>query len=150
MSAHGPSTKTYVKDQIVCAAGEDDHKLYYIESGKIMIFVTSGTQVTPLAYLEAGEYFGEMGFFSPAPRSANAIAIEECTMVQIKIEDLDQQFPAWLRRIATSMTNKLRQSSNIIRDKGIRKKNVETIKPLSIDEQRHFYAILNKYKEQQF
>jgi len=142
-----PLTLTYKKDEIICAMGEHDHSLYYINSGSMMIFVTSGTQVTPLAYLNAGEYFGEMSFFSPAPRSANAIAMDDCTLIKINEDDIDGQFPSWLKQIATSMTQKLRKGSNIIREKGIRKKNVETLKPLSIEKQRHYFDLLKSYFE---
>jgi CRP/FNR family cyclic AMP-dependent transcriptional regulator len=145
MTIQGPSTRELMKDQIMCATGEKFDGLYLIHSGKLMVFVTSGTQVTPLAILSAGEYFGEMSFFDDSPRSANVIAIEETSVVKLTIDDAQNKFPKWLHQIASSMVGKLRESSDIIRQKGIRKKNVETIKPLSIDEQRHYYGVLQDY-----
>ena len=145
MPIKGPSTRELKKDQIMCATGEKPDGLYLIHSGKLMVFVTSGTQVTPLAILSAGEYFGEMSFFDKSPRSANVIAIEDTSVVKISVDDIGNKFPKWLYQIANSMAGKLRESSEIIRKKGIRKKNVETIKPLSIDEQRHYYAALQEY-----
>ena len=141
----GPNARDLAKDQMVCAMGERPDNLYYIHSGKLMVFATSGTQVTPLATIGAGEYFGEMSFFDNAPRSAHVIATEETSLVRLSIENLDEQFPSWLFRVAGSMVKKLRYSSDLIRQKGIRRKNVTSIQPLTIDEQRHYYQILQDY-----
>lgn len=145
MSIKGASSKKLKKDQIMCATGEKFDGLYLIHSGKLMVFVTSGTQVTPLAFLGDGEYFGEMSFFDHSPRSANVIALEDTSVVKLTIDDTKNNFPKWLHQITSSMVTKLRESSEIIRTKGIRKKNVETIKPLTIDQQRHFYSCLQDY-----
>ena len=63
-----------------------------------------------------------------------------------KIEELGKQFPEWLITIAQNITSKLRRTGDLIRQKGIRKQNVESIKPLSIEEQRHYYQLVEKFK----
>ena len=141
----GPNTTNSAKDQLMCASGDEADGLYMIHSGKLMVFATSGTQVTPLAILEKGEYFGEMSFFDHKNRSANVIALEDTDLVKLSIDNLEDQFPDWLLKVASSMVKKLRKSSDLIRQKGIRRKNVQSIKPLSIEEQRHYYKILQDY-----
>ena len=138
-------TKNISKDQIMCATGETPDGLFLINSGKIMVFVVSGTKVTPLAILTEGEYFGEMSFFDHAPRSANVVALEDTLLTKLTIDEKSNKLPQWLHHIAKSMVKELRESSDIIRQKGIRKQNVETIKPLSIEEQRHYYGLLQDY-----
>lgn len=141
----GPLTRQMMKGDIVCAAGEHDSSLYIIHSGRLLVFVTDGTKVTPLAYLGEGEYIGELSFFDGEPRSAHVICVEDSTLIEIPVSEIQKQFPDWLVTMAKSITQKLRNSSELIRQKGIRKQNVETIKPLSIEEQRDYYRFLQGY-----
>ena len=129
------------KDEILFRADDQDTDLYIIHSGKLMVYVIKGTQVTPLAYLGPGEYIGELSFFDQNPRSANIIALEKSSLIKIPVSTLDKQFPKWLITMAQSITKKLRYTDEIIRQKGIRKKNVETIQALSIDEQRRIFQL---------
>lgn len=141
----GPLTKTVKPGEMICVAGEQNADLFIIHSGKLLVFVTDGTKVTPLAYLKEGEYLGELSFFDKQPRSAHVMSVEESTLIQIPVSEIDKQFPRWLQTIAHSITKKLRSSSDLIRQKGIRRQNVETIKPLSIEEQRNTYQALQNY-----
>lgn len=141
----GRNTRNLAQDQILCATDDEADGLYLIHSGRLMVFVTSGTVVTPLAILGPGEYFGEMSFFDHQPRSANVVAMEDTVLVKLSIDNLEKQFPSWLHLVAKSMAIKLRESSDLIRQKGIRRKNVRSIKPLSIEEQRHYYKALQDY-----
>lgn len=141
----GPLTKQVKVGEMICAAGERNSDLFIIHSGKLLVFVTDGTKVTPLAFLNAGEYMGELSFFDQEPRSAHVVCVEDSTLIQIPVSEVNKQFPPWLVTIAHSITKKLRDSSNLIRQKGIRKKNVETMKPLSIEEQRSYYQSLQNY-----
>ncbi len=143
----GPLTKTIKAGEMICVAGERNSDLFIIHSGKLLVFVTDGTKVTPLAYLGEGEYLGELSFFDKEPRSAHVISVEESTLIQIPVSEIDKQFPKWLVTMALSITKKLRSSSDLIRQKGIRRQNVESIKPLSIDEQRKTYQSLQHYLE---
>lgn len=143
----GPLTLNLEAGELVCCAGQHDYDLYIIHSGKLLIYVNDGTKVTPLAYLGAGEYLGELSFFDHMPRSAHVATLEPTTLIQIPVDQLGQQFPEWLITIAQNITSKLRRTGDVIRQKGIRKQNVETIKPLSIDEQRHYFQLVEKFKE---
>ena len=129
------------KNELICKEGDLTRDLYKIVSGKLMICSRNNSMVTPLAHLEAGEYFGEFSFFDGMKRSADVIAIEECTLVKIPLAELKKQFPRWLLKTAQSMTGKLRLMDNVIRTKGIKKKK-SSIPPLSIEEQRHYYNII--------
>jgi len=141
----GPLTKQVKPGEIICVAGEKNADLFIIHSGKLLVFVTDGTKVTPLAYLGDGEYLGELSFFDREPRSAHVVSVSESTLIQIPVSEMNKQFPPWLVTIAHSITKKLRYSSDLIRQKGIRKQNVDSIKPLSIEEQRNYYQALQDY-----
>jgi CRP-like cAMP-binding protein len=56
-------TLSLKKDQILFLADEMKNDLYIIRKGKVMVFVQKGTQIIPVAYLDRGEYIGELSFF---------------------------------------------------------------------------------------
>ena len=63
--------------------------MYIIMRGsiKITIGTRSGNENT-LAELEKGEFFGELALFDDEPRSANAIALEDCKLLGFFTQDL--------------------------------------------------------------
>ena len=130
------------KNELICKEGDLTRDLYLIVSGKLMVCSRNNRMVTPIAYLEDGAYFGEFSFFDGQLRSADVIAVEETTLIKIPLAELKKQFPRWLLLTSKSMTKKLRLMDDVIRKKGIKKKNVDKMKPLSIEEQRHYFDII--------
>ncbi len=72
--------------------GDPGDKLYIITSGAVRIArQISGMGEEALAVLRAGDYFGEMALIDTFPRSADACAHEDCRVLVIdkqKLEDL--------------------------------------------------------------
>jgi CRP-like cAMP-binding protein len=141
----GLFTLKFKKDEIVCSTENTETDLYLIHEGKLLIFGNEGSRITPFATINAGEYFGELSFFDGQPRSANAVCLEDTTLIKIPVEELDHHCPAWLKTFAIKLVSQVRQTTELMNKKGIRRKNVETIKPLSIDEQRHYFQLLEEY-----
>jgi CRP-like cAMP-binding protein len=131
------------KETLICKEGDLSRDLYKIVSGKLMICSRNGHMVTPIAFLEDSEYFGEFSFFDGQKRSADVIAVEETTLIKIPHAELKKQFPRWLLLTTKNMTKKLRLMDDVIKTKGIKKTKADVIKPLTIDEQRHYYDIIN-------
>lgn len=134
------------KDDILFLAEEKENDLYIIKKGRVMVFVQKGSQIIPLAYLGPGEYIGELSFFDEEARSASIICVEDSSFIKIPTKEMHEHCPAWLRTIGQQLTAKLRSGDELIRSKGIRKKNVEGIKPLSIEEQTHCFKLVDQYK----
>lgn len=134
--------QTITKDTVICRKGDINFDLYYIISGKLMICNRSGHMVTPLAYLGADEYFGEMSFIDSKTRSADVIAVEDTVIIQIPQMALKKQFPTWLLLSAKQMVHKLRLMNSVVGERGIKRKNVKTVKPLTINEQRYYYDLI--------
>lgn len=130
------------KETLICKEGDLTRDLYKIVTGQLMICSRNNHMVTPIAYLEDGSYFGEFSFFDGQKRSADVIATKDTTLVKIPLAQLKKQFPRWLLLTSKNMTRKLRLMDDVIRTKGIKKTKLDTIKPLSIDEQRHYYNII--------
>lgn len=136
------------KDSVLFFAGQDESDMYIIKKGKVMVFVQKGSQIIPVAYLGKEEYIGELSFFDDEKRSASIICIEDCEFIKISSAELFEHCPQWMRTLGQQLTKKIRTGDELIRSKGIRKKNVEGIKPLTIEEQTRFFKLvdLNKNK----
>jgi CRP/FNR family cyclic AMP-dependent transcriptional regulator len=134
------------KDYILFLADEKDKDLYIIQSGEVMVFVQKGSEIIPIAYLGKGEYIGELSFFDDEPRSASIMCMESTQLKKICASDLNEHFPKWLKTIGLQLTRKIREGDELIRSKGIRKKNLESIKPLSIEEQTRCFKLVDQHK----
>ena len=148
----GPQGTTKIslkKDDILFLAEESEKDLFIIERGEVMVFVQKGSQIIPLAYLGSGEYIGELTFFDQGNRSASIICTQDSDFIKISVEQLHQDCPTWIKIIGTQLTKKIREGDELVRAKGIRKKNVEGIKPLSIQEQSYCFKLvdLKKHKK---
>jgi len=135
------------KNDVLCMTGDINHDLYYIISGNLLICVNQKRQITPIAYLGPNEYLGELSFIDHMDRSAHIIAFEDSEVLRIPSAEFKTQVPRWLRRIAKKITAKIRLMDEIIQQNGIRKKNVESIQPLSIEDQRTYFNSLEEYKK---
>lgn len=140
-----PITKK--KDEILFLADEKKNDLYIVRKGKVMVFVQKGSEIIPVAYLDSGEYIGELSFFDDGPRSAGILCVEDSEFMKISSEEMNEYFPSWLKILGKSLTRKIREGDELIRSKGIRKKNVESIKPLDISEQTRVFKIVEAHKQ---
>ena len=130
------------KDQVLCREGDLETDLYVVLHGKLLVCVRKGTQVTAMATLGTGEYIGELSFFDNLPRGADIVALEPCKLAKIPATEIRQNFPIWIHILGKTLTKKLRLHDDVIRKNGVKKAKAETIKPLSIEEQRHYHKIL--------
>src|SRR5204862_3687738 len=77
---------------LIFAEGAAGDKVYLIMEGKVRISRTvPGMGEEALAVLKAGDYFGEMALIDDFPRSADAYAHENCRVIVIgkeKLQDL--------------------------------------------------------------
>ena len=128
---------------VLCREGDTDKDIYFVLRGKLLICSRSGHRVTPIAYVKENEYFGEMAFFDNQNRSADVITVEPTELLKIPPTAIKEQFPNWLTIMTRSMTKKLRLMDHVISAKGIKRQNVESIKPLSIEAQRALFKKLS-------
>lgn len=70
--------------------GDEGKRLFIVEAGKVRIskFVP-GIGEEALAILNPGDFFGEMSLLDDAPRSAHAIAHEDCKVLYIDGSDFE-------------------------------------------------------------
>ncbi len=129
------------KDQVLCHEGDPSSELYMLHSGKLLICITNGTEVKALAYINEGEFIGELSFFDSKPRSTHIISLEKSTLIQLPQHEIITKFPSWFQQVGRSLTKKVRLHDKIIHESKIRRSSDEDLK-LSIEEQRYYYEIL--------
>lgn len=92
-------------------------RLYIVLSGRVKIFAASGVKKKTLAYLEKGEFFGEMALLDMQPRSASSIAMEPSELLVIKKKDfqrLIKDYPEISLQIMKTISKRLRQADKEI------------------------------------
>ena len=108
------------KSTIICAGDKPD-VLYYIIKGSVTVLIEddNGHEIV-LAYLNEGDFFGEMGLFDASQsRSAWVRARGECEVAEIsysRFHQLAEQDSAILFQLASQMATRLRKTSRKVSD----------------------------------
>jgi len=106
----------YASKRTIICEGDRSDVLYYIIKGSVSVLIEDeeGHEMV-LAYLNPGDYFGEMGLFDPEQqRSAWVRARADCELAEIsysKFRQISAQFPEILFALASQMATRLRDTS---------------------------------------
>ncbi len=109
--------RQYPNKSIIIYAGDIPDSLYYIISGAVTVVTEDddGKEIV-LAYLNAGDFFGEMGLFGDeAQRSAWIRAKGKCEVGEIsyeKFREVAKTDPDILFQLASQMALRLRRTSD--------------------------------------
>ena len=82
--------RNYPKDTMIfseCQSGQD---MFIIQSGQVKISKVVDDNEVILAVLQKGDFFGEMALLENKPRSASAIAHEDCVLMAGNRKNFDQ------------------------------------------------------------
>ncbi|MCR5612588.1 cyclic nucleotide-binding domain-containing protein [Treponema sp.] len=108
-----PSTdllRVYPKGTMIfseCQAGAD---MFIIQEGAVRITKVVDGQEVILAVLNKGDMFGEMALLENKPRSASAIAHENCRLMTVNRKNFDQMVatqPQLIARLTTTLADRL-------------------------------------------
>ena len=105
----------------IIRAGDKPEVLYYITKGSVTVLIEddAGREIV-LAYLNPGDFFGEMGLFQEeAGRSAWVRARTECELAEIsypRFRQVAQDDPEILFALAAQMAARLRTTSRKVGD----------------------------------
>jgi CRP/FNR family cyclic AMP-dependent transcriptional regulator len=111
--------RRYSNKSVIIYAGDQPDALYYITQGSVAVVNEDdeGREIV-LAYLNAGDFFGEMGLFdSERHRSAWVRARAQCEVAEIsynRFRQLAQEDPDILFALASQMALRLRRTSNML------------------------------------
>lgn len=121
--AHCQKRTFRAKTTILCA-GEHSQTVSFILKGSVTILIEDeeGREMI-IAYLNPGDFFGEMGLFEPAgddhERSAWVRAKTECDVAEIsydKFRELANQEPEILYALGSQMAKRLRDTTRKVGD----------------------------------
>jgi CRP/FNR family cyclic AMP-dependent transcriptional regulator len=111
--------RRYTNKSVIIYAGDQPDALYYIVQGSVAVVNEDdeGREII-LAYLNAGDFFGEMGLFdNERHRSAWVRARTQCEIAEIsynRFRQLAQNDPDILFALASQMALRLRRTSNML------------------------------------
>lgn len=111
--------RRYPAKSVIIYAGDTPDSLYYIIEGSVTVLIEEkdGQEIV-LAYLNAGDFFGEMGLFDDQKnRSAWVRAKTECEVAEINYKafrDLAAETPDILFALAAQMAVRLRRTSGMV------------------------------------
>ncbi len=113
--------KEYPAKSIIIKEGDPSTELYYIIEGSVSVIVEDikGKEIV-LAYLNPGDFFGEIGLFDDQhKRSAFVRAKTKCEIAKVSYEhlkSLQSIFPTILFNIASQLAIRLRKTSRKVSD----------------------------------
>jgi serine phosphatase RsbU (regulator of sigma subunit) len=100
--------RQYKPGDVIFSEGQSGAEMYYVLEGSVHI-TSQGRQIDALA---EGSFFGEMSLIESHPRSANAIATTDCTLLVLDNEsflELIAQSPKFAVRIMGVISGRLRR-----------------------------------------
>lgn len=113
--------RRYPSKTVVIYAGDQSDALYYIIEGSVSVLMEdeNGHELV-LAYLNAGDFFGEMGLFGHSSvRSAWIRTRTHCELAEIsysRFRQVSGEDPQIMFHLAGQMADRLRKTSAKVRD----------------------------------
>jgi CRP/FNR family cyclic AMP-dependent transcriptional regulator len=111
--------RRYPSKSVIIYADDEPDSLYYIMEGSVTVLKEDddGHEIV-LAYLNAGDFFGEMGLFmEESNRSAWIRARGACELAEIsydKFREVAKENPDILFSLSSQMAIRLRRTSNMV------------------------------------
>lgn len=104
----------------ILSAGDESESLYYIVDGSVTVLLEDdeGKEMI-VAYLNTGDFFGEMGLFDKDTRSAWVRSRVNCEIAEISYEKftaLSRSEPAFLFELSKQMAKRLRDTTQKVGD----------------------------------
>jgi CRP/FNR family transcriptional regulator, cyclic AMP receptor protein len=108
----------YAKDVVIFFEKEQGDTLFMIVSGRVKVSILGDdTREVILSVLGAGDFFGEMALLDDEPRSASAIAVEDCELLTLQRADVQRLMtsnPSMTLALVRVLTARLRRANHQI------------------------------------
>ena len=114
-------TRIYEPNAMLISAGEYSDRLYFLLRGSVSVVIEddSGHEIV-LAYLNAGDFFGEIGMFDERhERSAGVSARSEVEVAQVSydvLREIARDRPEFVLRMMQQMASRLRRTNRKVGD----------------------------------
>lgn len=109
------------KKATIVHAGTESHSLYLILKGSVSVILKEDDErEIVVAYLNAGDFFGEMGLFEPkALRTAEVRTREVCEIAEVDynvFQELSQQYPDLTFAVFAQLARRLKNTTRKFND----------------------------------
>ncbi|MDA0273526.1 MAG: cAMP-activated global transcriptional regulator CRP [Proteobacteria bacterium] len=116
-SAH---KRRYPRASTIIFAGEESDSIFYITKGSVTVLIEdeNGREII-VAYLNEGDFFGEMAMFGEGTRTAWIKAKTECEVAELgyqKFIELSQRDTGMLYELATQLADRLGKTTQKVGD----------------------------------
>ena len=101
----------------ICRRGERGDGMYIVQAGSVEVRLGLGPDSAALYRLGPGDCFGEMALLTGEPRSADVVALEDCTLWllgQAAFEQVLNQSTALLRSLNRAVAQRLAMATAVI------------------------------------
>jgi CRP/FNR family transcriptional regulator, cyclic AMP receptor protein len=117
--AQRASTRTFAKDAIIVAEGDESDSLYLLLHGRAKVYTVDGKgNEIVLKQLGPGEYFGEVAL-DGGPRSASVIAVDDSRCVVVRRAELSafmEEHPEFALHLVRKLAHRVREFYGSMRD----------------------------------
>lgn len=120
------TVRQYRQGEVVFSEGESADDVYFIESGKVSIFLHEFTNRVEVGQRGEGEFFGEMAVLSQGKRNASATALGDASMIVLdrahflKLLAADGMVSEKVKRIIARRTEELILKENLLATTGVK------------------------------
>lgn len=112
--------RKYPRGSTIIYAGEKSDSIYYITKGSVTVLIEDDTgREIIVAYLNEGDFFGEMAMFGEGTRTAWVKAKTECEVAELgyhKFSELSQKDAGMLYKLATQLADRLGKTTQKVGD----------------------------------
>ena len=112
--------RRYPRGSTIIYAGEESDSIFYITKGSVTVLIEddSGREII-VAYLNAGDFFGEMAMFGEGTRTAWVKAKTECEVAELsynKFADLSKRDAGMLYTLTSQLVDRLNKTTQKVSD----------------------------------
>lgn len=96
---------------VIFKENEFTKDFYILKSGKVKLFKKVGSRNLQLSQVETGGIFGEISIIDGGPRSATAVALEDCELIKITPAEFQEglkNIPDWFMSISRVLAQRIR------------------------------------------
>lgn len=112
--------RRYPRGSTIIYAGEDSDSIYYITKGSVTVLIEDDTgREIIIAYLNEGDFFGEMAMFGEGTRTAWVKAKTECEAAELgytKFAEISRGDSGMLYELASQLAERLGKTTQKVGD----------------------------------
>jgi CRP-like cAMP-binding protein len=102
--------RSYPRDTMIFSECQNGPDMFIIQEGAVRISKVVDNEEVTLALLKKGDMFGEMALLENKPRSASAIAHDDCRLMVVNRQNFEQMVssqPGFIARLSTMLAERV-------------------------------------------